>query len=408
MDADLTAPRPALDDPAAAAPAGKPRSGWLRWQVLVPAVLVLAVAGAIVTRSVAAGKAKPAPPVRLVPVVTAGARIGDMPVNLSGLGTVVPTEAVTVRTRVDGQLMSVAFKEGQMVRKGDLLMQVDPRPYQVQLLQAQGQLAKDQAALRNAQRDLERFRTLAQQGILPQQQLDTQASAVDQYEAALKSDQAAVESAQLNLAYSRITAPLSGKAGLRLVDPGNMVKASDATGLVVITPVAPINVLFTIPADHIQHVLANSQGPQPLAVEAWDRDFTRRLAVGTLLAVDNQVDTATGTVRLKAQFPNQDGALFPNQFVNARLRTDVLHGALIVPAAAVQRSPKGTFVYVVKADQTVDLRLVDLQLTEADSVVLKGGLQAGERVVVDGLDKLSPGMKVAATDAAPGAGAPKP
>jgi membrane fusion protein, multidrug efflux system len=404
MDADPTATRPTLDDPAAAAPAGRPRPGRLRWPVLVPMALALAVAGVIVARSVAAGKAKPAPPVRMVPVVTAGVRIGDMPVNLSGLGTVVPTEVVTVRTRVDGQLMSIHFKEGQMVRKGDLLMQVDPRPYQVQLLQAQGQQAKDQAALRNAQRDLERFRTLAQQGILPQQQLDTQTAAVDQDEAALKSDQAAVESAQLNLTYSRITAPLSGKAGLRLVDPGNMVKASDTTGLVVITPVAPINVLFTIPADHIQHVLANSRGGQPLVVEAWDRDFTRRLAVGTLLAVDNQVDTATGTVRLKAQFPNQDGALFPNQFVNAKLRTDVLHGVLIVPAAAVQRSPKGNFVYVVKADQTVDLRPVELQLTEADSVVLKGGLRAGERVVVDGLDKLSPGMKVAASDAAPGAG----
>jgi multidrug efflux system membrane fusion protein len=406
MDSDLTVSRPTLDEPAGTAPVGKPRAGWLRWPVLVPLALALVVAGTIVVRSNAAAKAKPAPAARVVPVVTAGVRVGDMPVNLSGLGTVVPTEAVTVRTRVDGQLMSVNFREGQMVRKGDLLMQVDPRPYQVQLLQAEGQLAKDQAALRNAQRDLERFRTLVQQGILPQQQLDTQVSTVDQGEAAIKTDQAAVESAKLNLTYSRITAPLAGKTGLRLVDPGNMVKASDANGLVVITPVAPINVLFTIPADHVQHVLANSQGGKPLAVEAWDRDFTRRLAVGTLLAVDNQVDTATGTVRLKAQFPNQDGALFPNQFVNAKLRTDVLHGALVAPAAAVQRSPRGNFVYVVKADQTVDLRPVELQLTEGDSVVLKGGVQSGEQVVVDGLDKLSPGMKVAATDAAAAAKAP--
>lgn len=397
MDVDVTALRPT---PAVPAPAPRPRSGWRRWPVLVPLVLAAGVAGAFAVRSAGAAKAKPQAPVRIVPVVVASARVGDMPVTLSGLGTVVPTEAVTVRTRVDGQLMSVNFKEGQLVRKGDLLMQVDPRPYEVQLLQAEGQLAKDQAALQNAKRDLERFRTLAQQGILPQQQLDTQAAAVDQGEASLKSDQAAVASARLNLTYARITAPLGGKAGLRLVDPGNMVKASDANGLVVITPVAPINVVFTVPADHVQRVLAASQGGKALAVEAWDRDFTRKLAAGALLAVDNQVDPATGTVKLKAQFANQDGALFPNQFVNARLRTDTLKGALIVPAAALQRSPKGTFVYVVKADQSVDLRPVELQLTEADSVVLKGGLQAGEKVVVDGQDKLSPGMKVAPTEAA--------
>jgi multidrug efflux system membrane fusion protein len=323
-----------------------------------------------------------------------------MPVNISGLGTVVPTDAVTVRTRVDGQLMTVNFKEGQVVKQGDLLMQVDPRPYEVQLHQAEGQLAKDQAALKDARLDLERYKNLVKQGILPQQQLDTQVATVDQDEAAIKGDQAGVESARLNLTYSRITAPLSGTVGLRLVDAGNMVHATDTTGLVVITPLSPINVMFTIPADNIQHVLANSRVGKPLAVDAFDRDNSRKLASGALLAVDNQVDPTTGTVRLKAQFPNKDGILFPNQFVNARLQTDTLHDVLIVPAAAVQRSPRGNFVYVVKPDSTVDLRTVEIELTEADTIALKSGVQESEQVVIDGLDKLSPGTKVAPTQAA--------
>jgi multidrug efflux system membrane fusion protein len=269
----------------------------------------------------------------------------------------------------------------------------------VQLLQAEGQMAKDQAAAKNARMDLERFRTLVKQGIIPQQQMDTQTSTVDQTEAAVKSDLAGVESAKLNLTYSRITAPLSGTVGLRLVDAGNMVHASDTTGLVVITPLSPINVMFTIPADNVQHVLASSRGAKPLTVEAFDRDFVKKLATGALVAVDNQVDPTTGTVRLKAQFPNKDNALFPNQFVNARLQTDTLRDALTVPAAAVQRSPRGNFVYVVKADSTVDLRPVEIQLTEADQIALKSGVAENEKVVIDGLDKLSPGTKVAASDA---------
>jgi membrane fusion protein, multidrug efflux system len=296
--------------------------------------------------------------------------------------------------------MSVNFREGQAVRQGDLLMQIDPRPYQVQLLQAEGQMAKDQAMLKNARMDLERYRTLVKQGIIPQQQMDTQTSTVDQAEAAVKSDQGGVESAKLNLTYSRITAPVSGTAGLRLVDPGNMVHAADAGGLVVITPLSPINVMFTIPADNIQHVLANSRVGKPLAVDAYDRDFAKKLASGVLLAVDNQVDPTTGTVRLKAQFPNKDNALFPNQFVNAKLQTDTLQGALIVPAAAVQRSPRGNFIYVVKADNSVELRPVEILLTEGDSIALKSGVAENEKVAIDGLDKLSPGTKVAPTEAA--------
>ena len=401
MDTNVTVTEPFIPDPPTpGTDEGKAQAGWRRWQVVLPVCLAAAIAATLVVRSVQASRVKPVVAVRTVPVVTALARKGDMPVNLSGLGTVVPTDAVTVRTRVDGQLMSVNFREGQTVRQGDLLMQVDPRPYQVQLLQAEGQLAKDQASLKNARMDLQRYQTLVDQGILPRQQLDTQTSTVDQAEAAVKSDLAGVESAKLNLTYSRITAPLSGTVGLRLVDAGNMVHATDANGLVVITPLAPINVMFTIPADNIQHVLANSRSVKPLAVDAYDRDFVKKLASGTLLAVDNQVDPTTGTVRLKAQFPNTDGALFPNQFVNAKLQTDILHDALIVPAAGVQRSPRGNFVYVVKPDSTVELRMVDILLTEGDTIALKSGLSAGEQVVIDGLDKLSPGTKVAPTDAA--------
>jgi multidrug efflux system membrane fusion protein len=401
MDADLTAHPAPLDEPFEPVPAKAAPAAWRRWQVVMPVVLAAAIAAALVLRSVAAAKVKPAPSVRLVPVVVAPVRSADLPVTLTGLGTVVPTDSVTVRTRVDGQLMTVNFREGQMVSQGDLLMQVDPRPFQVALLQAEGQLAKDQAALKNARMDLERYKSLTDQGILPQQQYDTQISTVDQDAAAVKTDQATVENAKLNLVYSRITAPLSGKVGLRMVDAGNMVHATDANGLVVITPVSPIDVVFTIPADQIQPVLEHSKGVKPLPVDAFDRDFTRKLATGTLLAVDNQVDPTTGTVRLKARFANTDGALFPNQFVNARLQVDTLKDALVVPTAAVQRSPKGNFVYVVKADNTVDLHPVEVLLTEGDTIALKGGATPGENVVVDGLDKLSPGIKVAPTAAVP-------
>jgi multidrug efflux system membrane fusion protein len=358
-----------------------------------------------VFRAVAAARTKPVVAVRVVPVVTSLVRQGDVQVTLSGLGSVVPTDAVTVHTRVDGQLMLVKFREGQTVQKGDLLMQVDPRPYEVQMLQAEGQLAKDEAALKNAHQDLTRYQTLVKEGIIPQQQLDTQVSTVDQAAAAVKSDQAGVASAKLNLVYCNITAPVSGAVGLRLVDPGNMVHATDTTGLVVITPLSPIDVLFTIPADNVQHVLANSKSVKGLTVDAYDRDFVKKLATGTLLAVDNQVDPTTGTVKLKAEFTNRDGVLFPNQFVNAKLQTDTLHNALIVPAAAVQRSPRGNFIYVVKPDSTVDLRTVEIELTEGDLIALKSGVTPGERVVIDGMEKLSPGAKVSFMDAAPKASA---
>ena len=371
-----------------------------RWKIWGSVAVVGVIVLVLVIRW-ATGGAKPVAVVRAVPVSTAAARAGDMPVNLMGLGTVIPTDAVTVRTRVDGQIMKVAFKEGQFVKAGDLLLQIDPRPYQVQLLQAEGQMAKDEAALKNTRMDLERFRSLYTQKIIPQQQLDTQAALVDQNAAAVKSDLGAVESAKLNLTYSRITAPLSGKVGLRLVDPGNMVHATDTNGLVTITPISPINVLFTIPADSIQVVMDSTKAGKSPAVEVYDRDMAHKLATGSLLAVDNQVDPTTGTVRIKAQFANTDGALFPNQFVNARLLVNTLHNTLMVPAAAVQQSPQGTFVYVVKADATVDFRKVEVQVTDGDVTALKSGLANGERVVINGLDKLRPGSKVADDAQAP-------
>ncbi|WIL19926.1 MdtA/MuxA family multidrug efflux RND transporter periplasmic adaptor subunit [Geothrix sp.] len=332
---------------------------------------------------------------RPVPVAVAQARKGDMAVHLTGLGTVTAMNSVTVKSRVDGQLVRIDFTEGQMVKEGQLLAEIDPRPFQVQLMQAEGQYAKDQAAFQNAAADLRRLQGLVQQGIISRQQLDTQSSAVTQFEAALKSDQAQVESAKLNLVYSRITAPIAGRVGLRLVDAGNMIRATDANGLATIAPVQPINVVFAVPADSIQKVLGQSAKGGKLPVEAWDRDLKSRLALGSLSAIDNQVDTTTGTVRLKALFANEDRILFPNQFVNAQLLVDTLKGVVIVPTAAIQRGPQGAFLYVVKADSTVDLRIIEVQGTDGDESAVVKGLAGGETIVIDGLEKLRPGSKVA-------------
>ena len=333
---------------------------------------------------------------RPVPVVTEVARTGDLPVYLLGLGTVTPRHSVTVRSRVDGQLLRVAFKEGQMVQAGDLLAEIDPRPFQVQLLQAQGTLARDQALLANARIDLERYRTLYQQDSGSKQQWDTQKALVEQYEAAIKTDQAQIENAKLQLVYSRITAPVSGRVGLRLVDPGNIVQAGDTTGLVVINEIAPITVVFTLPEDNLSLVLRRTRGGAHLPVKAFDRGRKTRLATGTLLTLDNQVDTTTGTFRLKAEFPNEDGALFPNQFVNVRLLAETLHDATLVSTAAIQRGVQGTFVYVVGPERTVAVRPVRLGPLDGDLVAVEEGLTPGESVVIDGADKLRDGAKVEA------------
>ena len=381
-------------DPLGQTPDPAPRpgrfSGWRLWGIVAVAAVVLGIAflrsG---KKEAAAAGARP------VPVTVAAARKGDIAVRLTGLGTVTSLNAVTVKSRVDGLLVRVAFTEGQMVKEGDLLAEIDPRPFQVQLMQAEGQLARDQATQQNAQADLVRLQALVKQGIISRQQLDTQATTVAQYDAALKADQAAVESAKLNLVYCRITAPTSGRVGLRLVDPGNMVRATDAGGLATIAPIQPITVVFAIPADGVQQVLRRTAQAGRLPVEAWDRDLRARLAAGSLAAIDNQVDTATGTVKLKAIFPNEDRSLFPNQFVNARLLVDTLQDVVIVPTAAVQRGPQGTFLYLVKPDATVELRPIEVKATDGDDTALAKGLQGGETVVTDGLEKLRPGIKVA-------------
>jgi len=327
------------------------------------------------------------------PVSVSTAKVGNLPVYYTGLGTVTAFYTVTVHTRVDGQIMQVYFREGRFVHQGEPLVEIDSRPYQVQLEQAQGQLAKDTAALHDATIDFNRDTTLSSEGIIPKQQLDTQTSAMEQARGATVADQGAIDTAKLDLAYCHITAPISGRIGLRLVDPGNIVHAADTTGLIVITQLQPIAVIFTLPQDELPDVYKQLRAHDRLPVDAYDRDDTAKIASGFLQTMDNQIDTTTGTYKLKAVFDNKDSALFPNQFVNIHLLVDTKRNMTIIPAAAVQRGPQGTYIYVVNGN-TAKVREVKAGLTDGNSIAIDSGLQPGEEVVTDGLDKLTDGSKI--------------
>jgi len=329
-----------------------------------------------------------------VPVVVATAQSGDLPVFFNGLGNVTPLNTVTVRSRVDGQLINVAFKEGQFVQQGELLAEVDPRPFQVQLEQAEGQLAKDQAARHDAEVNYERFKLLFKEGVIPQQQLDTQQAQVGQFDGAIKTDQGQIDNAKLQLNYCHITSPISGRVGLRLVDPGNIIHATDASGLVVITQVQPISVVFSLPQDQLPPVYDKLRKGVQLQVDAYDRDNTYKITSGKLLTIDNQIDPTTGTYKLKSVFDNRDNALFPNQFVNVHLLVDTRKGLTLVPVPAIQRGPQGTYVYVVGQGNIVNIRPITIAQTTGNTAGLSSGLKPGEIVVTDGQDKLQDSSKV--------------
>ncbi len=330
-----------------------------------------------------------------VPVVVARAHRGDLPVYFNGLGTVTAFNTVTVRSRVDGQIVKINFTEGQNVKEGDALIEIDPRPYQVQLEQAQGQLAKDQAQLKDMQVDYERYQLLFKEGVIPKQQLDTQQAQVGTYEGAIKADEATIDNAKLQITYSHITAPISGRVGLRLVDMGNIVHASDTNGLLVITQLQPIAVLFSLPQDQLPEVVAKMRTGRQLEVEAYDRDNSDKIASGKLLTIDNQIDTTTGTYKLKAVFDNAKNELFPNQFVNVHLLVDTKKNVVLVPTTAILRGPQGsTYVFAVDSKNAVSVKNVKVAETTGNLAGISTGLGDGEVVVVDGQDKLKDGTVV--------------
>jgi multidrug efflux system membrane fusion protein len=330
-----------------------------------------------------------------MPVGVAKARVQNVDIYLNGLGSVTPTATATVRARVDGQLLKLHYKEGQLVKSGDLLAEIDPRPFQVTVTQAEGQLARDRALLDSARIDLKRYQTLLSQDSIASQQVDTQAALVKQYEGTVKADEGNLASARLQLSFTRVSAPISGRLGLKQADIGNNVTTSDTNGLVIITQLQPITAIFSIPEDNIPSVLRQLQSGRKLPAEAWDREQKKKLAEGVLLTIDNVVDSTTGTVKLKAQFPNADFALFPSQFVNIRLLLNTDENATVIPTAAIQRGSTGLFVYVVKSDNTVTVRNIKAGAVQGDLTAIEG-VAAGETVVIDGLDRLREGAKVEA------------
>jgi multidrug efflux system membrane fusion protein len=328
-----------------------------------------------------------------IPVAVAKAEVRDLPVLLNGLGSVEAYNTVAVKSRLDGQLIKVNVKEGQEVKQGEMLAEIDPRPYEVQLSQAQATLFKDQAALKDARLNLQRFQELYKDGVIPKQQFDTQGSLEAQLDGAVRADQAQVDTVKLNLVYTRITAPVSGRIGLRQIDVGNMVHAADPNGLLVITQLQPIAVIFSLPQDNLQAV-SQHMNKGKLPVEAYSRDDQTKIATGMLTTIDNQIDITTGTGKLKAVFENRDRSLWPNQFVNVHLLLEVRKNNIVVPAAAIQRGPQGTYVFAVKPDKTADMRNVTVSFTQGNFAAISQGINAGDLVVTDGQDKLQAGTRV--------------
>lgn len=370
------------------------KCGWLPALLLSGIVLLLAFSWIACSGSDPKPSNVRAAVNQAVPVAVTPAKLQDMPVYLVGLGSVTPLNAVSIKSRVDGQLVEVDFKEGQQVRKGQLLALIDPRPFEVQLSQAQAALFRDQASLKDAQLNYQRFKDLLQQsGAMSQQQVDTQKALVDQLEGAVRNDQATIDNAKLQLTYCHITSPIDGRIGLRLVDPGNIVHASDANPMLVVTQLQPITVIFTLPEDQLPTV-ASHMRKGPLATEAYSRDDQTKLATGRLLTIDNEIDQTTGTGRLKAEFDNKDNMLWPNQFVNVRLLLEVRKNSVVIPSAAIQRGPQGTFVFVVKPDKTVEIRSVNVSVSQNNLAAIASGLSQNDQVVTDGQDKLQAGSKV--------------
>ncbi|MCW7761043.1 MdtA/MuxA family multidrug efflux RND transporter periplasmic adaptor subunit [Photorhabdus luminescens] len=330
----------------------------------------------------------------LPPVQIATAKEQAVPRFLTGLGTIQAANTATVTSRVEGQLIALHFQEGQQINQGDLLAEIDPRPFQVQLAQAKGQLAKDEAILANARQDLNRYQKLANTHLISQQEMDNQRALVRQHEASLKVDQAAIDNAKLQLTYSRITAPISGKVGLKQIDIGNFISSGNNSPIVVITQTDPVDVLFSLPENDISAVLQAQKTNHDVVVSAWDRNNQQQLAAGKLLSIDNQIDAATGTIKLKARFSNQDSILFPNQFVNVRIKVDTLENAVVIPNAALQMGNEGNFVWMLGKENKVSKHLVTVKLQDTKRVVISTGLAAGDKVVTDGIDRLTDGAKV--------------
>ena len=406
----IPATPPGRLEPEAPSPSKSPR--WRRMLVRIGLILALAAAAVFAWQKIEkvensapstaegqnAGRAgQPPQTVRVAPVM-----LGDMPITIDALGTVTPFETVTIRTQIAGNLMTVAFTEGQIVKKGDFLAQIDPRPYQASLAQAQGQLAKDQALLGQAQSDLSRYEALSKQDSISKQQVADQEALVAQDKAAIITDQAQVQTAQLNVDYTHIVSPITGRVGLRLVDPGNYLQPSDATGIVVITQIDPISVVFSTPEDNLPRIGARLNAGAKLPVTVFDRANVNQLATGTLTTYDSQVDVTTGTIKMRATFDNPNGVLFPQQFVNVLLLVDTLTGVALAPNAAVQVGPSGNFVYLLNANSTVSKRDVVTGPSDGKRTTITSGLASGDKVVIDGVDRLREGAKVMIAEAAPG------